>query len=158
MAKQLADEANARMGLTRQEANDVIMSSITAQVRQDAQQEAASDRWERIKRGLPEAPQLSGDWEVVEDVIVRGAIGTRTAGQVFRLGDVVRDQYGFEARLVAAWLDGRAGVVKVDGGLSQRIVYASAFGLMVERSPDPKNTTMREHDHETASGTGEAMS
>ncbi len=52
-AKRACDSANESLGLTPDEARDIVTSSIIAQTRQDAGRERASERMDRLRRGLP---------------------------------------------------------------------------------------------------------
>lgn len=60
-AKQIAVEANAKLGLTETEADQIVFSSMAASLREDSKREAAAERWDRIKRGLP-ADVVAGFW------------------------------------------------------------------------------------------------
>lgn len=55
-AEQLADEANAKLGLSPEEAKAIIHSSITTQIREDAVRQRVEERWEDIRRGRPRMP------------------------------------------------------------------------------------------------------
>lgn len=58
-AKQICDEANAKLGLTPKEALDVVVSSMAASNRHLARQEELETRLERLRRGLPQEVQES---------------------------------------------------------------------------------------------------
>ena len=51
MAKGFAAEANARLGLSESDAEDIIISSMAAGNREEQAKEDAADRWARIKSG-----------------------------------------------------------------------------------------------------------
>lgn len=58
-AKRICDEANAKLGLTPAEANDIVISSMAASNREIAHQEDLATRLDRLRQGLPQEVQES---------------------------------------------------------------------------------------------------
>lgn len=58
-AKQICVEANAKLGLTPAEANEIVISSMAASNREAARQEKLATRLDRLRRGLPQEVQES---------------------------------------------------------------------------------------------------
>ncbi len=50
-AKRLCDEANAKMGFTPEQAQEIVSGSMRLQNEQQAGREASDERWERIRAG-----------------------------------------------------------------------------------------------------------
>lgn len=50
-ARRICAEANAERGISEVEARKIVESSIAAQIREDAEKQAAEDRYHAIKRG-----------------------------------------------------------------------------------------------------------
>lgn len=52
-AKQIAADENAKRGLTPEDCNEILASSIGAQIRSDSQQAELADRYDELRRGGP---------------------------------------------------------------------------------------------------------
>lgn len=50
-AKAIAADSNAKMGLSEKDVSDILASSIGTQVREDAAQQRAADRYEALHKG-----------------------------------------------------------------------------------------------------------
>lgn len=53
VAKEVARKANADLGLSETDVADILTSSITAQIRADAEEQAKDERWEALRKGRP---------------------------------------------------------------------------------------------------------
>lgn len=50
-ARDLVREANEKLGLSETDARKIVESSIGAQIRDDAKDQEAQERWDRIRKG-----------------------------------------------------------------------------------------------------------